>query len=734
MGIAMRIAMLSWLVSLTTLISFVFLVSPYQKRMFLQSLEARANSVAVFLQESSGSAAVQEDFASVVTAGQTMLERDRGIDFLIIMKNDGYSLVLEQTQWRVLNEIELDGGSDLFWRPAERKAQGSIRIVPRFKRRVFHYAQPFNYLGVEWGWIHIGLSLAEYDRSLAILYRNTVILALACIGFSLLVSLLYARQLVQPILRLRHIVERIAGGDLSVRAERVKQDELGSLAGSVNIMAEALLRRDRILESVRFAAQQFMQTSQWEEAISAVLEKIGRAADAGRAYLFQNHTDPEGRLCMSLRYGWTAEKFMTSFPMTDWENLPYDSRGLETCHALLSRNEILPLSLSQVNDFFRPQLEALQVRSMILIPVFAEGAWWGFMGLNDCQQERVWTDAEKDSLRAGADMLGATIARQRIQDALVEAKATLEQRVEERTLELKEQVTAKEQALTELAAVQGSLLAASRAAGMAEVATGVLHNVGNVLNSVNVSCTLMRDRILQSRVQNLSKITALLTQHQEELSRFLSEDSQGRQVLPYLFALAPALEEERQLLLKESETLRERVDHIKEIVAMQQSYGRVSGVMEAISPVQLMEDALKLNAGALARHEITVVRDYQSLPAVLVEKHRVLQILLNLIGNAKNACIEEDGMEKTITLRIDAPTLERFRMQVADTGKGISPENLTRIFQHGFTTRKGGHGFGLHSGALAAKELGGSLSAHSAGLGAGATFTLELPCRTGDRT
>ena len=68
-----------------------------------------------------------------------------------------------------------------------------------------------------------------------------------------------------------------------------------------------------------------------------------------------------------------------------------------------------------------------------------------------------------------------------------------------------------------------------------------------------------------------------------------------------------------------------------------------------------------------------------------------------------------------------------MQIAVIDTGIGISPENLTRIFAHGFTTRKDGHGFGLHSGALAAKELGGKLSVESAGLGQGASFVLDLP-------
>jgi signal transduction histidine kinase len=318
--------------------------------------------------------------------------------------------------------------------------------------------------------------------------------------------------------------------------------------------------------------------------------------------------------------------------------------------------------------------------------------------------------------------------------ALLEAKATLEQRVLERTRELQDQVLAKEHAMAELAAAQGFLLDMSRAAGMAEVATGVLHNVGNVLNSINVSCQLILERLQQSRVVKVSKAAALMAKAEGGLSRFLTEDPRGRMIPEYLASLAPVLEEERRFLINETESLRDRIDHIKEIVVMQQNYGHIFGIDESITPEQLMEDALRLNSGALVRHEISVKREYKSLPPIFVDKHKVLQILLNLINNAMHACTETDNENKTITLRLFSRDRERLCMQVSDNGMGIPPENLTRIFQHGFTTHKTGHGFGLHSGALAAHELGGSLRVHSDGAGAGATFTLEWPFKPGEQS
>jgi signal transduction histidine kinase len=194
----------------------------------------------------------------------------------------------------------------------------------------------------------------------------------------------------------------------------------------------------------------------------------------------------------------------------------------------------------------------------------------------------------------------------------------------------------------------------------------------------------------------------------------------------YLGQLSEQLTSEQQRAIAELESLQQNIDHIKEIVAMQQSYAKVSGVTEIVNLTDLVEDAARMNSGALARHEVELVREYGEAPPLTVEKHKVLQILVNLIRNAKYACDESGRSDKQIKLKISQRD-GWVSVAVIDNGVGIPPENWTRIFSHGFTTRKGGHGFGLHSGALAAKELGGALTMHSDGAGKGATFTLELP-------
>jgi PAS domain S-box-containing protein len=287
-------------------------------------------------------------------------------------------------------------------------------------------------------------------------------------------------------------------------------------------------------------------------------------------------------------------------------------------------------------------------------------------------------------------------------------------------------ITSRKLSEAELEKTHKQLLETSRRAGMAEVATSVLHNVGNVLNSVNVAASCLADSLRKSKAANLSKVVTMLREHEGDLGAFLTRHPKGKQLPGYLAQLDEHLAGEQAVALKELAGLQKNIEHIKDIVAMQQSYGKVSGVTETMKIADLVEDALRMNAGALTRHDVQVIRDYGNVPPVTIDKHKVLQVLVNLIRNAKQACAESGRLDKQMTMRV-ANGGNRIRISISDNGVGIPAENLTRIFNHGFTTRKDGHGFGLHSGALAAMEMGGSLTVHSDGPGQGAAFTLELP-------
>jgi PAS domain S-box-containing protein len=850
MGITQRTALWSWAITLMTLAVFAVVIIPQQKRIFLENLESKAHGVAVSLRDVAAGSVVNEDFSSVVDHCNQMLEGDPALDYLVVTKNDGFSLISERSGWR----SEADAG--LEWRPAARQPVSGLGVVPLFNRRVFHYSQPFDYSGIEWGWIHVGLSLDSYDRSVASVYQRTLLLAVGCILFSLVASVFYARRLVRPILSLRNVVQRVAGGDLAARAGVDRGDELGTLAGSVNTMTEALLRRDRILQSVRFAAQKFLGATDWTGVIEEVLARIGEAAAVSRIRVFENQPDGAESRMARRRFEWAAG----SAPHSDADAI-MSGPELAEWVGVLSRGETVTVRASELKEGQRRVLERYGFKSALVIPINVETTWWGVLTLVDCDSDRQWTDAERDSFRAAADMLGAAIVRQRAQDGLIEAKETLEVRVRERTQELVEQVQAKEEALAErqraeatlaeseerfrglfenatlgiyrtstdgqlllanpallnmmrfpsleaanqsnlvatgyvlaeerarfqslitrdgqvmglesqwrrfdgsivhvresarvvhdadgrirwyegtveditekkaaeaeLARLNQELRSAARQAGRAEIATSVLHNVGNVLNSVSVSATIVGDRLRQSRLSNLRRAAALLTSQGGNLAHFLTHDPKGKILPDYLDSAAEELVAERAAVLAETAQLAENIEHIKKIVAMQQNYAKAVGVHEQVVPTELVEDAIRMNAASFQRHRIEIVREFdEGVPRAIVDRHRVLEILINLLRNAKHALEATDRHDRQVVVTVRQTPEGRVAIRVRDNGVGIAHENLTRIFRHGFTTKKDGHGFGLHSGAIAAREMGGSLTARSDGPGHGAEFTLEIP-------
>jgi signal transduction histidine kinase len=275
--------------------------------------------------------------------------------------------------------------------------------------------------------------------------------------------------------------------------------------------------------------------------------------------------------------------------------------------------------------------------------------------------------------------------------------------------------------------LQQRLVAASRDAGRAEVATGILHDVGNVLNSVNVSVSVLNKTLQQSKLPNLGRSLQLIDEHQADLAAFFATDERGQRLPGYLAKLAEALSKEQASMNEELASLGRSIEHIRHVVKMQQSYAKGSTLRETVQPAEIVESALQMNLVSFERHNVAVTREYGDLAPVPLDKHKTLQILVNLVSNAKDAIKVNAPGQRRILVRIERISDHRLQFVVSDNGSGIAPENLTRIFTHGFTTRKEGHGFGLHGSANAAREMGGSLFVASDGPGKGATFILEIP-------
>ncbi|MDY7233151.1 trifunctional serine/threonine-protein kinase/ATP-binding protein/sensor histidine kinase [Hyalangium rubrum] len=366
-----------------------------------------------------------------------------------------------------------------------------------------------------------------------------------------------------------------------------------------------------------------------------------------------------------------------------------------------------------------PYLERSGARSVLCLPLLRQESLSGVMYLENRVASGAFTPARIALLGQLASQAAISIENarlyaevQRAETALRSANDELERRVEERTRELKQ--------------AQAQLVDTARAAGMAEIASNVLHNVGNVLTSAGINLEQMRAAVAASRLDRAAQLSTMLKEHREDLAEFLTGDPRGRVLPDYLLALTEELRQERTQLRTNLNEMGMHIEHIHAIVRVQQNYAKTSLILDEWDLAQLIEDSLRFQLAALRRHGVSVKREFSPVPPVQVDKHKVLQILINLISNAKYAMDEVPEEQRHLCVRLTAQG-NVARIQVVDSGKGFTQEVRKHLFAHGFTTRKEGHGFGLHSSALAAQMMGGRLLLESEGPGKGATATLALP-------
>jgi signal transduction histidine kinase len=351
-----------------------------------------------------------------------------------------------------------------------------------------------------------------------------------------------------------------------------------------------------------------------------------------------------------------------------------------------------------------PYFAGMQRCSLMVVPIVHQGPGRAMLVLENRADGGAFSQARLDAVMMISGQLALSLERAQLYDGL-------ERKISEQTQQLHD--------------AQGQLVAEARRAGMAQIATNVLHNVGNVLTSVNISAHVLTTKIRQSPVRRVGDIARLLDDQAGDLGDFFGPGGRGRLLPGYLHDLADTLGAEREQLLAELQRLSGSVDHIKNVIAMQQSYAGSGRLLEPACIADLVDDALRIQEASMARHGVQVRRDYAAVDEVPLDRTRVMQILVNLLENAVQAMDEIEG-ERNLSIRVREES-GSIVVSVQDCGCGISADNLPRIFSHGFTTKLDGHGFGLHSCAVAAQEMGGSLTAHSAGPGMGATFVLQVP-------
>ncbi|HEX8536864.1 MAG TPA: ATP-binding protein, partial [Cystobacter sp.] len=551
----------------------------------------------------------------------------------------------------------------LFERVKNRQPGEVILELPEFGE----YLAVARLHGPEWNFVTVlpksVVSSAAFSAS-----RYVLVFGVASLVLELLIMFwVLRREISHPLKALTQAAHSVAAGDFQVELGSSRGDELGVLAGAFRMMADKVQQREEELRKANEGLEHRVE-ERTRELKEVHQQLVKTARQAGMAEIATNVLHNVGNVLNSV----------------------YTS-------AQVARERLSQMRLEQVGRV----AGLLTERQGDLATFLTE----------DTRGRNLMPFLNQLGQLARAFELMAREVRQR-EEALRQANEGLEQRVEERTRELKD--------------VHQQLMRTARQAGMAEIATNVLHNVGNVLNSVYTAAQLARERMSGMKLEHVGRVARMLQEHQGELTTFATQDERGRHLLPFLDKLGQNLLDEREAMLELLGDIGRYTEHIGDIVKVQQNHARMPRLREPVSLAELVEDALRINASGFSRHEVKVERQLAPLPPVLTDKHKVLMILVNLLSNAKYAMDVMPPEERRLAVKLELCAADRVRIEVRDTGMGIAPELLTRIFQYGFTTRQNGHGFGLHSSALAAQELGGSLTVHSEGAGRGATFVLEL--------
>ncbi|MEX2463563.1 MAG: two-component regulator propeller domain-containing protein [Balneolaceae bacterium] len=317
------------------------------------------------------------------------------------------------------------------------------------------------------------------------------------------------------------------------------------------------------------------------------------------------------------------------------------------------------------------------------------------------------------------------VYRLRVQN-IQERNKKLELEVTERTNQLKAKNVTLETTLKELESTKDELIQQAHKAGMADIASGVLHNVGNILASINTSAALIEDIVQRSKIDGFVQANRLLKENIDHIDEFISKDPKGKGLLDYYLKLEKPITTERERILQQTERLIEKIKLVNDVISAQQNYAGIGLLSEEIFLSEIIDSALALESGSIERHSLNVKTDYRATDPVNVHQTKLIHVLVNIFKNAKEAMSDNEQNDKNIEIKTWQEG-DQIYLSITDNGTGIRNENLNKIFTQGFTTKVSGHGFGLHSSANYMREMGGSIRVESGGAGKGATFTLTFP-------
>ncbi|MDH5427601.1 MAG: HAMP domain-containing histidine kinase [Nitrospirota bacterium] len=291
------------------------------------------------------------------------------------------------------------------------------------------------------------------------------------------------------------------------------------------------------------------------------------------------------------------------------------------------------------------------------------------------------------------------------------------------------QAQERKQCLVELQWLRSQLGEAAYKIELADVASTVLHNVGNVLTSVTVAANMVESLVDQSSVTLVNRMAELMHAHEQNLGAYLTEDPKGKRIPTSLGKLGSHLIEEQKTVVNEMKGLVRNIRHMKQIIVSQQTMAKSAGKVEPVVLVQVLSHAMEMSFQPEDEKWITIHCDYQDVLPVLADQHQLLQILVNLLRNAKQAMRQQCQEHHELCIKVNYPNHEKTSVVITiqDSGVGIAAEHLSKLFTRGFTTKKDGNGIGLHSSIVAIQNMGGSMEVQSDGIGKGAVFTLTFP-------
>jgi signal transduction histidine kinase/HAMP domain-containing protein len=579
--------------------------------------------------------------------------------------------------------LHADGRSLATWRAptaANVQVASAAKEGVTIEASVLHVVVPILTKAGTKGSLVAGFTLEELDRARQAAFRLVAIASAIVFVFGLVIAFVIGTLLVRPITKMTDIALRISAGDAvdaaATSIARVRDDEVGTMARAFESMLGTLDRHRTFLEC-------------------------------------QSEASGDGILIVSDRLEIISHnrRLLEIWGLT---------RGITATDAKELLVELAPLTLD-------PKGFAARVTEIEGKPdaVFTDEIWLADGRV--CERHTA-PITSADGTHFGRGWYFREITdRKRAEKEIRALNTDLERRVDERTQAL--ELANKELAarFAQLHETQRALIEASRKSGMADMATAVLHDVGNVLNSVNVSANLVADHYRTSRINDLGKAVDLLTANQHRLGELFTTDPRGPKLHAFLAALVGVIGKERELVTSELSSLQKNIDHIKVIVSRQQTSAKQGGVEESVTLEDLLDDAIDSTATSFAAAGIVVTRELEPTQPITCDRHKAYQIVMNFLTNAKDALQGNGPGTRSVTVRTRMHDDNHVILEVCDNGIGIAAEHLDRIFSHGFTTKPQGHGFGLHSSACCAAEMGGTVAVESRGVGHGSLFRLTMP-------